>query len=63
MKQSRWTSKVMWVSAASIVVGTLVGVGIITPTESDKVNMVITAVLNLLGIFGVLNDPTNPEGF
>jgi uncharacterized membrane protein len=61
MKQSRWTSKVMWVSAAAIVLGTLVGVGVITPTDSDKANMVITAVLNLLGLFGVVNDPTTKD--
>lgn len=57
MKQSRWTSKVLWVSATSIIIGTLVGVGVISPTESEKINIVITAILNLLGIFGVINNP------
>ncbi|MCU7521925.1 MAG: holin [Ignavibacteria bacterium] len=58
MKQNRWRSKVMWATAASLVVGTLVTVGVITPTESETINQVIGTVLNLAALFGIVNDPT-----
>lgn len=62
--QSRWKSKVLWAAiAAQILVllqitGTLDKIGL---TETSF-NNVITAALQILSIFGIINDPTNAEG-
>jgi phi LC3 family holin len=64
MKQSRWKSKVLWAAilAQLVVLLQVAGVwemiGITESTASD----LFAAVLQILAIFGIVNDPTNPDG-
>jgi hypothetical protein len=63
IKQSRFTSWVFWASIAAQVLTILVLVGIITPTQSDTMNGVATALLQAFVAFGILNNPTDAEHF
>jgi len=65
MKQNRFTSKIVWVSilAQLIVVGQLTGLFARLGLDAGLINDVGAAVLQLFVLFGVLNDPTNKQGF
>lgn len=60
MKQSRWTSKILWASIIAQVLvilqitGTLKAIGL----DAGYIGNVVAAVLQLLVTVGVLNDPT-----
>lgn len=60
--QPRWQSKVLWASIVAQVVVILVMTGVIDLAQGEFVNQVATALLQLLVLFGVINNPTNPEG-
>lgn len=62
MIQNRLKSKVLWAAIAAQVLALLVTLGVIDTGMSAAINGVITAVLELLVAFGVINNPTNPEG-
>ena len=62
MEQNRFKSPVLWASLAAQLLSMLVLVGAIDTGVSEAVDAVIAAVLQLLAAFGVLNNPTNPNG-
>lgn len=59
----RLKSWAVWTALASQVLVILVLLEIINPTQSETINNVIVAVLQLLVIMGVLNNPTTPDRF
>ena len=61
--QNRLKSKAVWVAILAQVMAILLALGVVDAGLSDSINAVITAVLQLLVVFGVLNNPTNPTGF
>ena len=65
MKQSRFTSKIVWVSilAQLIVIGQLTGLFARWGLDAGVINDIGSSLLQLFVLFGVLNDPTNKSGF
>ena len=63
MTQSRWKSPVVWGAIAVQALALLVTLGVFNPTQSDAVNNLIGAVLQLLVAFGILNNPTAQDHF
>lgn len=63
MPQNRLTSPVVWSAIAAQLLAILVTLGLIDTGLSDSINALITALLNLLVTFGVLNDPTSKSSF
>jgi len=61
--QSRFKSKVLWITVGSLVLSMLITLGMIDTAQSDQFNTVLTNVLNILGIVGILNNPTDSQGF
>ena len=61
-KQNRFKSKVVWAAIAAQVLVLLVTLGVIDTGMSNTITGVVTAVLELLVTFGVLNNPTDPDG-
>lgn len=61
--QNRLKSKVVWGAVIAQVLAILLALGVIDAGQSDAVNAVVTAVLQLMVVFGVLNNPTDPVGF
>jgi uncharacterized membrane protein len=61
--QNRFKSKAAWASIAGLVLSMLVTTGILQPTQSTVLNGVAVAVLDALVVFGILNNPTDPEHF
>ena len=65
MKQNRFRSPVLWAAIVAQVLvilkvtGAWAAIGIPESTVSDAA----AALIQLMVLFGVLNDPTNPEGF
>lgn len=57
--QNRFSSKVLWAAVAAQVLALLVTVGVIDTGVSATINGVITAVLELLVAFGIVNNPTD----
>jgi len=63
MKQNRWTSPVLLASLAVQILSILVLTGAIDVSQSESINTVVGAVLQLLVAFGVLNNPTDKSSF
>jgi len=63
MGQSRWKSPVLWGAIIALVLGVLIDVGVLSVSQQEQVNTVVSKVLELLVLFGILNDPTNKTGF
>ncbi len=61
--QNRFQSPVFWTAVAAQVLSLLVILQAITPTQSDTINSLIAAALQLFVTFGVLNNPTDPSAF
>lgn len=53
-------SPVTWVSALGVVVPL---VAMYSQTLSEHMNQICMAVITILGIFGILNNPNDREGF
>ena len=62
MIQNRLKSKVLWAAIAAQVLALLVTLGVIDTGLSTTNNGVITALLELLVAFGIVNNPTDSEG-
>ena len=60
MTQNRLRSKVLWVAVVAVVVGVVTRY---IPNVSTDVKFIADAVITLLTLFGVLNDPTSKDKF
>ena len=63
MEQNRIKSKVVWATLAAQILSILVLLEVVTPTQSEVINQVVGAVLQLLVVYGVLNNPTSATTF
>lgn len=61
--QNRFKSPVVWAAVVAQILSILVLMEVINPTQSETINGVIVAVLQVLVAFGALNDPTSPDRF
>lgn len=61
--QNRFSSPVVWAALAAQVLAILVTLGVLDLSQSDAVNAAVTAALELLVVFGLLNNPTNRDAF
>lgn len=61
MTQNRWKSPVLWTAVVAQVVSILIMTNVIDLALGDQVNQVAVAILQLLTLIGVLNNPENPE--
>lgn len=61
--QHRLKSPVVWSTIAAQVLAILVALGLIDVGQSETVNTVIVAILQMFVAFGVLNNPTDKDGF
>jgi uncharacterized membrane protein len=59
MTQNRFKSKVLWASVAAQIISILTLTGVIDVGAGETFNQVIGGVLQLLVLFGVLNNPTD----
>ncbi len=65
MQQPRWKSKILWASVVGLVILVLANYGVfekIGMTE-EFAKTITTTILSILVGFGILNDPTNKDGF
>lgn len=63
MNQNRLKSPVVWAAVVAQILAILVLVGVIGETLSDAIKVVVAGMLQVLTIFGVLNNPTDGESF
>lgn len=61
--QNRLKSPVFWAALAAQLLTILVLLEVITPAQNETINAVLAAVLQAFVAFGLLNNPTNPQGF
>lgn len=63
--QNRFKSKVVWLSVISMILLILDTLGVYKKIgiTQDSIRVVIDAVLSILVLFGVLNNPTDTEKF
>ena len=63
MKQKRIKSKVVWLAVVSQVVIILTATGVIPIGDIDMVKIIALSVIEVLTLFGILNDPTSKNHF
>lgn len=63
MEQNRFKSVVTWAAIVSFVLSMLVTTGVILPGASEAITGAVSGVLNMLVVFGVLNNPTDKTRF
>lgn len=63
MTQNRLKSPVFWSSLATQILSILVLTGVIGAEWNTAISGIVTAVLEAFTIFGLLNNPQNPNGF
>ncbi len=63
MEQNRFKSPVVWAAVVAQILSILVLLDVIAPTQSETINAVVTAVLQMLVAFGVMNNPTTQDKF
>jgi phi LC3 family holin len=63
MKQNRLYSPVVWIAVVSQILSILIIMGVINIAQQEAINQVAAAILQILTVFGVLNDPTSPDQF
>jgi uncharacterized membrane protein len=63
MEQNRFKSPVVWAAVVAQILSILVLLDVIAPTQSETINAVVTAVLQMLVAFGVLNNPVTSDRF
>jgi uncharacterized membrane protein len=63
MIRNRLSSPVLWGSLVAQILSILVLLDVIVPTQSEVINQVVGAVLQMLVAFGVLNNPTDKLNF
>ncbi len=62
-RQIRWRSPVVWAAIFAQALTVLVALNIVSVSQSEAVNDAVAALLQLLVVFGVLNNPTDGEHF
>lgn len=63
MKQNRWKSWALWSAIVAQIIAILLLTGLITGEQVTLIEKIVAAVLQLLVLFGVVNNPTNKTGF
>lgn len=63
MSQDRLKSPVVWAAIVAQVLALLISFGWIDTGMSEAIEQVVAGLLQLLVIFGVLNNPTDSERF
>lgn len=63
MEQNRLKSPVVWGAVVAQVLALLLTLGVIDTGTGDAINQVMAGALQLLTIFGVLNNPTDGASF
>lgn len=63
MKQNRFYSPVVWIAVVSQILSILIIMGVINIAQQEAINQVAAAILQILTVFGILNDPTSPDQF
>ena len=63
MEQNRFRSWVTWTAVCAQVVALLVAFGVVEIGQGEAVREVVALVLQLLVVFGVLNNPTDRSAF
>lgn len=62
MEQNRWKSPILWAGVVAQVVSLLILLDVIDVGMGDVINQAAASVLQLLAIFGIINNPTNANG-
>lgn len=62
-KWTRWRSPVLWTTIVSNILAMCVAIGWIDVPVSEAVTGVVVVVLNLLGVLGIINNPTDKDKF
>ena len=63
MEQNRLKSKVVWLSILAQLVIIAQVTGILTISQIEVVNVSVTAIIQILVLLGILNNPTDAENF
>jgi len=63
MRQNRLKSPIFWSSLISQILSILVLTGIIGSEWSTAISGIVAAVLEAFTVFGLLNNPTDKQGF
>lgn len=63
MKQNRLYSPVVWGTIVSQLLAIMIALDIVDVAQSEVINNVVVAVLQLLVTFGILNNPVTPDRF
>jgi uncharacterized membrane protein len=53
----------VWIAVVSQILSILIIMGVINIAQQEAINQVAAAILQILTVFGVLNDPTSPDQF
>jgi len=63
MTQNRWKSKVLWLAVASLITFLLTQYGLWHWVGLDEgaFTKVVDLILVVLGLLGIINNPTDPE--
>lgn len=63
MKQSRFKSKVVWVAVLAQLVIIAQVTGLLTISQIEIVNVSVSAIIQILVLFGILNSSTDADQF
>lgn len=63
MTRSRFRSPVLWSTLVAQLLSILLAVGVIDVGQSTTVNIIAASILEILTVVGILNNPTNADGF
>ena len=61
MEQNRFKSPVLWTSLTSQVLAMLIVLGVIDTGMSEAIKALVVALLEILGLFGIVNNPTSKD--
>lgn len=63
MNQNRFKSPVVWAAVVAQILSILIIMNVINVAQQEAINQIVAGALQLLVVFGVLNDPTSPDRF
>lgn len=63
IEQNRLKSKVVWLSVLAQIIVVLQLTGVLEISQIEIINGVATAVIQMLVLFGILNNPTDKNNF